>query len=121
LKTILKKPFLIMKNVFVPLTFVFFFTLLVSGCSKKNDAGLVPCSVAWATDLQPEYTVIANAAADYGQDPSLANCNALKAAYQDYVTALEPYGDCATLSGQDRDDWQKAVQDAKAEIATLCD
>jgi hypothetical protein len=53
-------------------------------------------------------------------DPSDANCNALKAAYQDYIDALRPYGNCPTLTGQSRTDWQNALNEAEADIDTIC-
>ena len=81
---------------------------------------MVPCSAAWATEVESEYTAVVNAAVAYATDESEANCNALKSAYQDYIDAMKPFGDCATLTGQDRAEWKKAVEDAEAEAATLC-
>ena len=101
------------------LFFIFCFTLLVTSCSKDGD-GIAPCSTAWATDLQSELTAFVTAAGAYSSDPSDANCNAYKNAYQDYIDALKPYGNCATLTGQSRTDWQEAVADAEADVATLC-
>jgi hypothetical protein len=109
-----------MKNVFVFLSFFVFFTMVVSSCSKDGGTNGGNCSYAWAADLQPEYNVITSAAVAYSQDPSAENCNALKAAYQDWIDALKPYGNCAALTGQDRVEWQQAVDDAEAKVATLC-
>jgi len=102
------------------LFFIFCFTLLVTSCSKDGDAGLAPCTTAWATDLQGELTAVINAATAFGTDASDANCNAYKSAYQDYINALKPYGNCATLTGQNRTDWQEALNEAEADVATLC-
>ncbi len=101
------------------LFFIFCFTLLVTGCSKDGD-GIGSCTTAWATDLQGELTAVINAGAAFGTDQSDANCNAYKSAYQDYINALKPYGNCATLTGQNRTDWQEAVAEAEADVATLC-
>jgi outer membrane receptor for ferrienterochelin and colicin len=101
------------------LIFIFCFTLFITGCSKDGD-GVAPCSTAWATDLQGELNALVNAGAAYGADPSAANCSAYKSAYQNYIDALKPYGNCATLTGQDRTDWQQALNEAEAEVATLC-
>ena len=98
---------------------IFCFAIFVTSCSKDGD-GVAPCSAAWGTELQTELTAVSTAATTYGMDPSAANCNALKAAYQDYINALKPYGNCATLTGQSRTDWQKALSEAEADIATLC-
>jgi hypothetical protein len=101
------------------LFFIFCFTLLVTSCSKDGD-GITPCSTAWATDLQSELTAFATAAAAFSADQSDANCNAYKSAYQDYINALKPYGNCATLTGQNRTDWQNSLSEAEADVATLC-
>jgi hypothetical protein len=101
------------------LIIIFCFTLFVTSCSKDDD-GVAPCSTAWGTELQNELTAVINAGSAYGLDPSAANCSAYKAAYQDYINALKPYGNCATLTGQSRTDWQKAVSDAEAEVSALC-
>ena len=109
-----------MKKVLTHHLFIIFcFTVLVTGCSKDGD-GVLPCTTAWATDLQNEFTAITDAAANYAMDQSAANCSTLKAAYQKYIDALKPYGNCATLTGQSRTDWKKAVEDAEAEIASIC-
>lgn len=102
------------------LFFIFCFALFVTSCSKDGDVGLAPCSGAWATDLQGELTALFNTGAAFGTDPSDANCNAYKSAYQDYINALKPYGNCATLTGQNHTDWKEAVAEAEAEVATLC-
>lgn len=74
------------------------------------------CSTAWASELANEVSAMSAAAQAYGLDPSVANCNAYKNACQDYVDALEPYGNCATLTGQSRTDWQNALNDAQQQI-----
>jgi hypothetical protein len=99
-------------------SFISIFCLLVLFSCKKNDP--LGCSGAWATELQSEITEISQALADYYSDQTDANCNALKAAYRDYIDALKPYGNCATLTGQSRTDWQSAINDAEASIDTLC-
>ena len=108
------------KVLFHHLFFVFCFIVLLSGCSKDNDPGVLPCSTAWATDLQNELSAVTTAIAAYTTDQSTANCDALKAAYQDYIDALKPYGNCATLTGQNRTDWQKALSEAEDNIASMC-
>ncbi len=109
-----------MKNVFIFLTFILCSNVLVSSCSKDGD-GVAPCSAAWATELQAEFTAITTAGTAYALDPSAANCSAYKAAYQDYINALKPYGNCATLTGQSRTDWKKSIDEAEADVSTLCD
>jgi len=111
------KPIFSMKN-FTLNHFVCIICLFVLFSCKKDDP--VNCSVAWATDLQNEITAISNATQAYFMDQSDENCNALKAAYQDYIDALKPYGNCTTLTGQDRIEWQNALNEAEDDIATMC-
>jgi hypothetical protein len=108
-----------MKNVsFLRIVYVFCILALLS-CSK--DSEIVPCSAAWASDLQNELTAISTAVALYSVDQSAANCTALKVAYQGYIDALKPYGNCATLTGQDRVSWQNALNESEASIdAIIC-
>jgi len=64
--------------------------------------------------------ILFNAAAAYGAEDSEANCNALKAAYQSYINALKPYGNCAALTGQNKTDFNNALNDAENDLATIC-
>ena len=107
-----------MNNISILRLVYVFCTLALLSCNK--DSEIAHCSVAWATDLQSEITAISTAVALYSADQSAENCTALKAAYQSYVDALKPFGNCATLTGQDRTDWQTAVNEAEASISTIC-
>lgn len=84
------------------------------GCKKSTTpAG---CSTAWATELSNELTAVSNAAQTYATNPTQANCLSYKAAMQAYLNALEPYGNCASLTGQDRTEWQNAINDAQQSV-----
>jgi hypothetical protein len=104
-----------MKKASFPLMAVIFCVMVLFSCKKD-----VACSTAWASELQNELTAISTAITVYSMDPSDANCNALKAAYQDYIDALRPYGNCPTLTGQSRTDWQNALNEAEESIDTIC-
>jgi hypothetical protein len=106
-----------MKNATTTLVFVMFGLLVLFSCKKE---GVGPCSAAWASDLQNEFTAISTAVSIYSADQSEANCNDLKAAYQGYIDALKPYGDCATLSGTSRTEWQNAINEAESSLDTIC-
>ena len=103
-----------MKNAPYRLVFVLFGLMVLFSCKKET------CSGAWASELQNEITAISTAFSIYSTDPSEANCTDLKAAYQDYIDALKPYGNCATLSGQSRTDWQNSLNEAESNLDTLC-
>ena len=94
-----------MKNVCISILFLSIGFIGLNACGSDDEKDIVACSTAWATELQPEFTAITNAAAAYGADYSEANCNAFKAAYQSYINALRPYGDCAAITGQNRTDF----------------
>jgi hypothetical protein len=101
------------KLVFVLLTMVICFGF--TSC-KDDDPEDQPCSVLWFTELQNEISAISAAGQAWGTNPTVANCIAYKAAYQDYLDALAPYGDCATLTGQDRTSWQEALTEAQQSV-----
>jgi hypothetical protein len=106
-----------MKIITSPLVVVVFSLLVLFACKKDNP---ITCSTAYATELSNELTAISTAFSNYAMDQSEANCTALKAAYQDYIDALRPYGECETLTGQDRTDWQNTLNEAEEGIDTLC-
>ena len=86
---------------------------------KDKDGGDAPCSVAWATELQDEVSNYTSAAIAYSSNPTTANCNAYKNALQAYLNAMEPYGNCATLSSTDRQSWQQAIDNAQASVDAI--
>jgi len=103
--------------------FTFFLSLCLIGivsCGGDDTPAGPACSVFWGTELQNELNAIVTAGTAYADDPSDANCNAYKSAYQAYISALRPYGDCAALTGQNRTDFNQALNDAENELATLC-
>lgn len=101
------------------IAFIISFTVFES-CTSKSD-NIASCSVAWATELNDELSALSNAGFAYSNDPSTENCNAYKAAYQTYINALKPYGDCSALTGQNRTAFEQALQDAQDEVGSLCE
>ena len=86
-------------------------------CGENEDT--TACSLAWGTELQSEINAITAAAQAYGANQSVANCAAWKNAAQAYLTALEPYGDCATLTTQQRSSWQSARNSAQQSVDAI--
>lgn len=105
-----------MKKRFYLVAFIAIIFLGFSSCNKKDDPGEQACSGLWATELQDEVTAWTNAAIAYGSNPSVANCNAYKASAQAYLNALEPYGECTTLTGTERTQWEQALGEAQQSI-----
>lgn len=81
---------------------------------EVNDPGI--CGTAWAVAIEDEANDLSVATQAYATDQSTENCQAYKAALQAYIDALEPYGDCTMLTGQQRADWEAAVAEAEASI-----
>jgi hypothetical protein len=107
------------------MTRLFYFLIILSflgiGSCKKKATDPDYCSTAWTTTIQDELTAISNAAAAYGNNPTTTTCNALKAAYEDYIDALEPFGNCTLWSATTMAQWQDMIDEARAELPTLCD
>lgn len=102
------------------ITLLFFLVVaILISCDDEDDAPPA-CSVNWSTELQNEVNAISTAANAYIADPSAANCAAYKTAYQNYINKLEPYGNCTALTGQNRIDFQNALQSARDSVAGLC-
>ena len=92
-----------------------------SNCGKNNEDDPGNCNYNWAVGVQDELNGISNAFIAYGNDPTTETCNALKAAYQAYIDALKPYGDCALLTGTERQEFEDALEEAEDELPNLCD
>ena len=104
---------------FISIGIVFFLGFGSCGEDKNKDES---CSAAWGTELQDEINAFSNAAQAYSASPSLTTCNAYKNAAQAYVNALQPYGECATLTGSLRTNWQTALTNAQASVDAIeCD
>jgi hypothetical protein len=69
---------------------------LLNSCKKDDD----PVSCNYITELQQESDAVSAAALAYGNNPTPANCEAFKDAYEDYLDAADDYVDCATVAGQ---------------------
>jgi hypothetical protein len=50
---------------------------------------------------------------------SVENCNAYKAAFLDYIQAMEPFLECASWSATDRQEVQDAIDEAEEAMNEL--
>ena len=106
-----------MKKRITFLTLMFLGLTAFVSCSddeEVNDPGI--CGTAWAAAVEDEATTFSLALQAYASDPSAENCGAYKVALQAYIDALKPYGDCTTLTGQQRTNWETAIAEAEASI-----
>jgi len=71
----------------------------------------VDCDVnAFNNDIQSEFSKLESAANVYAQDPTDDNCKKFKDAAEDYLDAIESYGDCTEF---DQVQYQEALQQAR--------
>ena len=91
-----------------------------SSCKDEDDNNKPNCSTAWGTELQAELNAVINAGTAWSADPTPANCASYKAAYQAYINALRPYGNCSALTGQNREEFNDALEAAEDDLETLC-
>jgi len=102
------------------LCFLIIVSFLGLDSCKKKAADPDYCATSWATQLSSETNAVSAAAQTYASNPTTANCNAFKAAYQEYLDALEPFLDCTLWSAQEKQEVQDAIDEAEQEISTLC-
>lgn len=95
-----------------------FLTISAVGFTSCGDDDVDCNDINAANFLAAETDALIDAAFDYGFDPSDANCEKLKSAYEDYIDAAEAYEDCADEAGQG-DEFRESIQDAKDGIADL--
>lgn len=102
------------KHSFVILLVVFLFT----GCSKSNNK--VDCHSGFNLYLEAsdQLESFSNAAFNYAQDPTPANCNNYKKALIAYVDVLEKYEKCVLEYG-DIEDWRESIREAREDIKEL--
>lgn len=72
-------------------------------------------SLNTAVDLKEEIDEITAASIAYTSNPTVDNCEAYKKAWEDYLDALEPYGDCA-WNAQDEAEFNQALAEAQMVI-----
>jgi hypothetical protein len=98
------------------LTLLVFSVFLFVACG--DDEPDVECTVAsFNTEINAAVTNLNNAIMAFNNDNSNANCDAVKAAAQDYFDAVKAYEDCAELQGPDYTAALAAAQDAVNSIS----
>ena len=103
------------KTLIIPLLFSLF---AVVGCTKE-EAGPSGCDVnfSYTAELQNEADALIQAGNTYGQDPTEANCNAFKNAYQVYLDAAEEIENC--VQSGDRAEYEESIKNARDELDEL--
>jgi hypothetical protein len=92
----------------------------LSSCKKdKESSDPAFCSSDWITEVEDEYDDLFAAWTNYAADMSVENCIAYKAAYQEYIEALEPFLECASWSATELQELQDAIDESEEAMNEL--
>lgn len=90
-------------------------TLFFACNNNDDDGGITPCN--WAVELADEAEALSNAATAYANDPTTANCEAYRQAFQDYLDEAEDLNLCVPTT--DQAEYQQAIDDAQQSLDDL--
>jgi len=107
-------------SVYRLISFLIVISFLGIGSCKKKAVDPDYCGSSWASQVTTETNAVSAAAQTYAANPTTANCNALKTAYQNYLNALDPFVDCASWTTQQTTELQNAIDAAQQQVNTLC-
>ncbi|MDF1698313.1 MAG: hypothetical protein P1U56_20860 [Saprospiraceae bacterium] len=99
---------------------LFAFALCFASCGGDDGPSGAECnSLGFTAEYEVELTAISEAATVWANDPTEANCDALKDAYNDYLDSLEKWEDCANELNQ-FNEWQAAIDAARQSVSSIC-
>jgi len=107
-------------SVYRLISFLIVISFLGMGSCKKKAVDPDYCGSSWASQVTTETNAISAASQTYAANPTTANCNALKTAYQNYLNVLDPFVDCASWTTQQTTELQNAIDAAQQQVNTLC-
>lgn len=102
--------------------FFFLFALALSvtfaaGCGGNDPVTPDRCNATlFNEDVNPRLTAWQEAATNYANDQSVANCEAYKTTGDAWLEAIRQYESCATLYNES---WREAVEEARADLAAI--
>ena len=86
-------------------------SFFISSCGGDDD--VLDCNAStFMTEVSDEIDALNQAGSAYATDPSQANCDAFKAAAQNYLTAVEAFSDCDGITQQQFDTELAAARQA---------
>jgi hypothetical protein len=91
-----------------------FGAILILGSCGKDD----PATCDYTAELEDELNAIISTSEAYGQNPTIANCEAYKASVQAYLNEAEDFRDCAFNAGHGNE-YQQAIDQQQAAIDAL--
>lgn len=92
--------------------------LTFMACGDDDPISATNCSTTYNQEFQDELNTISSTLSAYGQDQSVANCQALKNAYLVYIDELEKWEDCATVNWTVAD-YNQALDSSRESINAL--
>lgn len=102
-------------------SYAFYFLIICSlgfsSCDGGEDDDEGGCNTNWEAGVQDEANALSDAKATFSSDQSAENSEALINAYQNYINALKPYGDCELLVGDDLTAFQNELEEVEDELA----
>ncbi len=92
------------------------FTLFTTACGGDDDGGGPGfcTSETFGNDISAAVMRLTEAAADYSNDPTTANCNTYKNAARDYLDEVRRFENCATLNTQQ--EFRDALREAEESV-----
>ena len=94
------------------------FSLASCGGDNNNNCAF---GIGFSTEINDELSAVIDASVEYGNDPSVENCEGYKSAYRDYIDALRSLRSCYVAYGS-IDDYNEALEEAEDDLDDLdCD
>lgn len=109
-----------MKSLFKTALILLFSSIVLFSCKDDDDNDNGLCGNNWspAVELESEITALSDAITVYSNDPTVQNCEAYKAAFQDYLNAIVSWEECYVHIGQ-QEQWQQDIDEAQADLDEL--
>jgi len=92
----------------------------IGGCSNDDSPDSetgCPTGKSWGEQTQEEADAVAAAATTFATEPSKASCENFRAAYIDYIEALEEVNTC--ILEENEAAFLKALEDGKTELDNI--
>lgn len=106
-----------MKNSLLTILQVLLILFGLNSCEKKEESA--SCSTSYLSELDDQIQFTDEVYATYIKTPNTANCQHYKITLEVYIKKLEPYGNCPSLVGEKRKDWERLVASLESSRAAL--
>lgn len=93
--------------------------MVLSSCKEDSDDGPAFCNSDWDIESEAEYDALLAAYNAYVLDMSVAKCNAYKAAFVNYLDAIEPFLECTAWSTAELNELRDVINQARSSMNQL--